>query len=70
MATRKEIAEDIKNMYGPVVSTADAARYLGMCYRKTTAFLEGLPSYDTGKEKRYMAIDIARRLDGCKRLDA
>lgn len=66
MATKKEIAEDIKAMYGPVVSTADACRYLGMCFDKTKDFLKELPSYDTGKEKRYLAIDIARRLDSCR----
>lgn len=69
MAERKEIAEDIKKMYGPMVSMADTSRYLGMCYRKTKSFLSGLPVYDTGKEKCYMAIDIARRLDSCKRME-
>lgn len=63
MAKRVEIANDIKKEYGSFLSLADVSRYLGFCYRKTKKFLEGVTYYDTGKEKKYLAIDIARKID-------
>jgi len=66
MATKKEIADDIKRQYGSLLSTTDAATYLGMCRAKTRKFLADLTCYDTGKEHKYLAIDIARKLDNCE----
>ena len=64
MATRKEILSDIRSQYGNMVNIREAGEILG--YKDRTAikrFLEGLPIYDMGKEKKYMAIDVARRID-------
>ena len=66
MAKRIEIANDIKKDFGSCLSISDVGRYLGFCYRKTRNFLSDLPYYDTGKEKKYLAIDIARKLDNMR----
>ena len=66
MATRREISDDIKRTYGSVINKREAADYLGMCRTKTIDFLEGVPYYATGKEKKYLAIDIARKLETCE----
>lgn len=67
MATRKEILQDIRSQYGNMVNITEAGKLLGYSDRTATKrFLEGLPIYDLGKEKKYMAIDIAKRIDSAK----
>ena len=62
MATKKEIVEDIRKQYGNLISTKDAGKYLGLCPKTTRIFLAGVPHYDMGRKKCYLAIDIANRL--------
>lgn len=66
MAKRREIAADIRAQYGNLLNTSQAARYLGQDRRTTRIFLRGLDVYKTGKERCYLATDIARRLDECR----
>ena len=64
MATVKEIAADIKDTYGTsIINAAQAAEYLGMSRNKRGEFLASIPVYVTGRNKKYHALDIARRLD-------
>ena len=64
MATVKEIAQDIKDVCGSsFINATQAGQYLGMSKDKRGAFLADLPVYQTGKEKKYHAIDIAKRMD-------
>lgn len=63
MATRKEILTDIRSQYGNMVNIREACEILGFKDRTATKrFLSGLPVYDMGKEKKYLAIDIAKRI--------
>lgn len=64
MATVKEIADDIKATFGgSFINATQAGKYLGMGKDKRGQFLADLPVYVTGKEKKYSALDIARRMD-------
>lgn len=68
MATRKEISEDIRKHFGcSVINTREACEYLGMCFNKAKVFLKDVPAYDTGGERKFMAIDIAKKLETCER---
>jgi hypothetical protein len=67
MAAVKEITADIKETFGSsFINASQAGRYLGMGKEKRGAFLADLPCYPTGKEKKYHALDIARRMDALK----
>jgi hypothetical protein len=63
MEKRQEIINDIRKQYGNMLNIQQAAAALG--YKDRTAakkFLAGVPWCNMGKEKKYMAIDIARRI--------
>ena len=64
MAALNEIAKDIKETFGSsFINATQAGRYLGMGKDKRGEFLADLPVYITGKEKKYHAIDIAKRME-------
>jgi hypothetical protein len=68
MATRQEIINDIRKTYGNMLNVQQTTAVLGFKDRHATArFLEGIPYCRTGKEKKYLAIDIARRI--CDRME-
>ena len=67
MADRRQIAEDIKKEVGNFFNLTAAARYLGMSRGKTRTFLQGVPFYQDGKEKRFLAIDVAKRIEETRR---
>lgn len=63
MATKQEIIDDIRQTYGTMLNLREATEALGWTNKRATKkFLEGVPAIDMGKEKKYMAIDIARRI--------
>ena len=67
MATVKEIAQDIKDVFGSsFINATQAGRYLGMGKDKRGAFLADLPCYKTGKERKYHALDIAKHMEHIK----
>lgn len=67
MATRREILQDIRSQYGNMLNIREAGECIGYKDRAATKrFLEGLPVYDMGKEKKYMALDIAKRLESVR----
>ena len=66
MATKKQIVEDIRQQCGNLIPATKIGEYLGMCPRKTAAFLEDVPSFRTGRKKCYLAIDIANKLLSCE----
>ena len=66
MAKRTAIAEDIRRQFGKnMLNATEVADYLG--YKRAESarpFLAGLDCYETGGgQKKYLAIDIARKLD-------
>lgn len=64
MAKRHEIAEDIKRRYGVMLNIRQATEALGWKDPKATKkFLFGLGVCNMGKERKYLAIDVARRID-------
>lgn len=60
--TKKEIAADIRQQVGNVLSTNQVGEYLGMSPKPLRAFLEGVPCFELGRKKCYFAIDLAQRL--------
>ena len=67
MATISEITKDIKETYGAsLLNQRQAGDYLGMSKDKRMSFLADIPCYRTGKEKKYHAIDIARKINSIK----
>jgi hypothetical protein len=67
MATRQEILQDLKKTYGGALNIREVGEYLGFCRNKTVGFLKGIPCYDTGKDKKYLSIDLARKIERCER---
>jgi len=59
MATRQDIVRDIKQSYGPMLNMREVGEYTGLCQTKLRSFLKELTAYDTGKDKKYLALDIA-----------
>jgi len=63
MATRREIADEIRAQYGNFLSQSQVREYLGRGKDQTARFCEDIPYTQEGRKKRFMAIDIARKLD-------
>lgn len=62
MATKKEIVADIRSQCGNLITTKAAGKYLGLCPKATREYLEGVPRYEVGRKRCYMAIDLANRI--------
>lgn len=62
MATKKEIVEDIRRQYGNLITSKNVGKYLGLCPKTTREFMAGVPCYDLGRKRCYMAIDVANRI--------
>ena len=63
MASKQAIIDDIRKNYGNMLNIRQATEALGFKDRKATVkFLDGVPACNMGKEKKYLAIDIARRI--------
>lgn len=68
MATRKEIVDDIKRQFGSsFISIQQAAQYFSMSRNGVKRFLADVPVYESNKQKLYMALDIAKKLEMCER---
>lgn len=62
MATKKEIVADIRSQCGNLITTKQVGKYLGLCPKSTREFMEGVPCYEVGRKRCYMAIDLANRI--------
>ena len=62
MATKKEIVADIRAQCGNLITTKQVGKYLGLCPKSTREFMEGVPCYEVGRKRCYMAIDLANRI--------
>lgn len=62
MATKKEIVADIRAQCGNLITKKAVGKYLGLCPKSTREFMEGVPYYELGRKKCYMAIDVANRI--------
>jgi hypothetical protein len=61
VATKVEIAADIRRQYGNVLSRNQVREYLGMGNDAVTKFLEDVPFMRDSRKKRYLAIDVAKK---------
>ncbi len=63
MATKQEIVADIRKNYGNALNIEKLTEALGYKDRRAAKkFMSGLPPIDMGKEKKWLAIDIGRRV--------
>lgn len=63
MADRREILDDIRRTYGNALNIQQLTSALGFKDRRAAKnFMAGIPPIDMGKEKKYLAIDVARRI--------
>lgn len=63
MATRQAILDDIRKNYGNMLNIRQITAVLGFKDRHAASrFMAGVPYCKTGKEKKYLAIDVARRI--------
>jgi len=68
MADKQTITSDIRKNYGNMLNIAQLARALGYKDRRAAvAFMEGVPAINMGKEKKYLATDVAKRI--CDRME-
>ena len=66
MATKKEIVADIRAQCGNLITTKAVGKYLGLSPKTTREFMEGVPCYEVGRKRCYLAIDLANRISSCE----
>lgn len=60
---KQTIINDIRKNYGNMLNIQQATAALGFKDRRAALrFLDGIPCCDMGKERKYLAIDIGRRI--------
>lgn len=58
------IADDIRKSYGGMLSLSGVCQLLGVTDNRTAKkFLDGVPCFNVNGRERWMAADLARRLD-------
>lgn len=63
MADRRAILDDIRINYGNALNIQQLTAALGFKDRRAAKnFMTGIPPIDMGKEKKWLAIDVARRI--------
>lgn len=62
MASKKEIAEELRREYGNTLSQNEVRLFLRKGKSETVAFLEGVPFMQEGRKKTYLSIDVARKI--------
>lgn len=68
MADKQAIINDIRKNYGNALNIAKLAEVLGFKDRRAAvAFMDGVQPINMGKEKKYLAIDVAKRI--CDRME-
>ena len=67
MATKKQIAEDIRREVGNFASFGKLCKYLGLCPHAGRDFLADVPSYTLGNKKCYFAVDVANKIEMAER---
>ena len=70
MASRAALAADIRKQYGNLLNLSQVARYMGKSRDFAAQFMADVDCYRTGKERCYLATDLAAKLDFCKEVPA
>ena len=66
MATKTEIASDIRQQFGNVLSRNQVRQYLRMGNDAVTRFLADVPFMRDERKRRYLAVDLARKIYECQ----
>lgn len=61
---KRAIANDIKQVFdgAAMINTPQVARYLGVCKDTAKIFLRDIEYCRVGNEKKYLALDIAKKI--------
>ena len=62
MASKREIVAELRAQYGNMLSQNQIRQFLGRGTHQTMDFTSDLPYMQTGRAKKYFAIDVARKL--------
>lgn len=63
MTDKEAIIKDIRKNYGNMLNLTEATSALGYSDKRAALkFLDGVPWCNMGKEKKYMATDIGKRI--------
>jgi len=62
VASKIEIVSDIRKLYGNTLSQNQVQKYLGMGTDQIREFLEDVPYLRKTRKKRFLAIDIVRKI--------
>lgn len=62
MASKREIVAEIRAQYGNVLSQNQVRQFLGRGTHQTMDFVADLPYIQTGRAKKFFAIDVGRKL--------
>lgn len=62
MASKREIAEDIRRQYGNFLSQNQIRQYMGKGSHQTAEFVANIPFIRDGRKKSFFAMDVARKL--------
>ncbi|HML37003.1 MAG TPA: hypothetical protein PKA19_06255 [Bacillota bacterium] len=61
---KREIIQDIKSQFNGagMLNITEVAKYLGRSRKRLRPFLEGLEYLQVGSEKKYLVVDIAKKI--------
>jgi len=63
MADKQAIINDVRKNYGNMLNLRETAEALGYKDKRAALkFMEGVSFCDMGKEKKFLAIDVGRRI--------
>jgi hypothetical protein len=62
MATKSEITADIVKNFGNCLNCNQVGKFLVAGRKTTRVFLKDIPFVKIGREKKYLAIDIADKM--------
>lgn len=62
MATKREIAAELREQYGNTMSQNQVQEYLGCGDSKLAEYLQDVPFLRSSRKKTFLVIDVARRL--------
>ena len=62
MATKREIAAELREQYGNTMSQRQVREYLGCGDAELAEYLRNVPFMRSARKKTFLVIDVARRL--------
>lgn len=62
MASKREIASELRGQFGNTMSQRQVRQYLGCGDAELAEYLRDVPFMRTARKKTFLVIDIARRL--------